>query len=691
MIYSEENWMIDLIDQIIISLNNDFFNYQDSNIYNKQISTALAKMKENIIVYNINNDNIGHNIEDNTIEYLINSIFYQLFYSVDLNLSDIRSKKLVEDILNQISLKIASKDYTYNSIDYLQNNNFTKSKISPARKILNKMYGIQEDNIIPNSNDTSNSNHIYDFDIINKHNSIYTKIVVKGLDIWKDYKSNNIYYRLTHFDEKLKINKSNLSSYLLKIFYKHIKIYNNIEEAKDKKGDFLIVSLLPIVKKEIYNPQSNIEFLYAGNNIFYKNTFQYTNFLFKRSNLKHDHQFVSKKESYIEKFIKFIVEPKEQYDYIINWITYFFQIMEKTNSALVLIGDSKVTDLFIKNILKPIFAFKDDSYCLINNKTIRELDESKLSSKILFHIDDINSNNKKTSTLVRKLLKRNSISYFDSLDQEKDFIHGQLLITASTNNPYTHLKDSYSHCSVFKVKNLNTILNKFNVDYLTLEELLENDLDNFTSILSQNLFNYTNTQNIICAINTKEKRQLKEGYFNKIIQNEISISNIKDFIFAIKNHKKSIKYFDPIRDYDHELYAELLYNFDENMIARQLLFIYYNIIYNEEIFFKNEDLLELLKQEEEFFNDNINKNKQYKRKKRYKIPQFNRDIDITLLYNPRIKTIIKKQNIIYSIKKDKYIPIKRLNLKTKSRISLLINRTKNNQEDTSNIQQSMEW
>ena len=42
MIYSEENWMIDLIDQIIISLNNDFFNYQDSNIYNKQISTALS-------------------------------------------------------------------------------------------------------------------------------------------------------------------------------------------------------------------------------------------------------------------------------------------------------------------------------------------------------------------------------------------------------------------------------------------------------------------------------------------------------------------------------------------------------------------------------------------------------------------------------------------------------------------------
>ena len=124
-------------------------------------------------------------------------------------------------------------------------------------------------------------NHINRKDrIIHNHNTTMNMLINEDLKIWKD-SNNKLYYRPKAFEEKQKVTKSDISDIIKNILGFYVNIYDNVESVTVIDANYLIISLLPIVKKEISNPFSADEFIFITNNLYYKNTFEYTELLKK--------------------------------------------------------------------------------------------------------------------------------------------------------------------------------------------------------------------------------------------------------------------------------------------------------------------------------------------------------------------------------------------------------------------------
>ena len=113
--------------------------------------------------------------------------------------------------------------------------------------------------------------------------------------------------------------------------------------------------------------------------------------------------------------------------------------------------------------------------------------------------------------------------------------------------------------------------------------------------------------------------QLENYYRNIIEETEDLTSKIDEFIEAIL--LKDNSYFEKINESDKTLYEELVYNLgDENgFIAQPLLSKYFNEVQGKVHFKTNKDFLNILKEKNSFFNQDLDKNKTYKSKKRYQL------------------------------------------------------------------------
>lgn len=119
--------------------------------------------------------------------------------------------------------------------------------------------------------------------------------------------------------------------------------------------------------------------------------------------------------------------------------------------------------------------------------------------------------------------------------------------------------------------------------------------------------------------NESKEYQLKHYYRDiKVINEAEEIDKkIDEFIESILF--KNLSYFEKIKERDKTLHEELVYNFDDEngFIAQPLLCKYFNIINENNYFSENKPFLQKLKEKNDFFNQNVDKNKTYKSRKRY--------------------------------------------------------------------------
>ena len=421
----------------------------------------------------------------------------------------------------------------------------------------------------------------------------------------------------------------------------HIRIYDTFDKVPlfdVVPGDLIFVSeWFDIIEGDIFDPWCNSEWV-LYNNLQYKNTFQYTKYLENRNILykikyvpmtyRHYHRQelfqinssveldrkrqlknFRREKSSIKNFIQVFSKNNEQFHYIMNWLAIFFQTLNKSTMALILIGDTETTDIFINKIIKPIFAYKDEYLCTINDDMLKKKQESILKDRIFYHVDTDNLSNdatniKSISQLLRQILNTNS--------RQDNNTKGNLIITASKDSPCLFLKDIYSRCTVFQVKSFDTILSRTKLDYFTLEEYIKNDLDNFARILAE----YQRDDKYFYIVENSEKDVLPTMK-NGILMTPDLASNIETFIKNVE--VKNLLYFHNIQKEDLDLYEELEVNFKENMIAQPLLSRYFNIIYDEIIFIENAHLLEILKEKSYIFNKAPDDKSKYNGKKRYAI------------------------------------------------------------------------
>lgn len=608
--------------EIELELSKNSYNYLRKDKYNQLILNTVHEII--IELEKISQDEIIDNnfLKNDPLKYLIleilDSMFHDNSYNQYITPTFISNKLIIEEALNLIGKQLEKEVYK----------NASQIKC-------NHMGDKREENI---NSEELGTNKI-DIKKLKKHVSIATLThnrVMNELNkfnifIWKDFK-NSLFYRIESYGEKQKINKIRLSNYLYTVLKRSIIIYDTTEDIEINTDDYIVITLLPIVEMEIFDPYNKIEFIPYGN-FSYKNTFEYTDHLLIRESL---YEPKDTPKSIIYDFLKYLLQDDSYFNYIMSWLSFYFKSLNKSKYALVLIGDKKATeDILIDLIIKPIFAQKSKYFSTISDDTIeKETNEAILKDKIFYHAKEITKkrNIDKASELVRKIISQQNFNHLEAYKKEEIYTFGQLVVTALNQNPFSFLKDIISRCIVLKTSNLDYILNKLDIDRITLEEEIQNDLGNFSKIL----LTYNTTISYSDYVyNTKEKQLLIEDKISLINEEPIPYELIDDFIKYILNHKKYINCFDPIKK-ESLLYDELIHNFEENMIARQLLSTYFNLIFQVYKFENNEKLLNILKDRDKFFEQNIDYNKQYNRKKRYVLPE-QKDLKITIK-RPRVKS-----------------------------------------------------
>lgn len=416
---------------------------------------------------------------------------------------------------------------------------------------------------------------------------------------------------------------------------------NGIQSQKLKQSErasnvikiLLFENAIPTIDDDKFDVQSSVEFSKENNHFFYtRNRFLPTKHLLKRFNntnlasnnvISFDSLFSLNEDSYlletlndtsifrrstfIEDLIFYMVdEDIAAYYYVMNWLSCFFNSLKKSGTALVLLGDQELTEnILLDKIIKEIFGLQ---YCItINDEECKSPSTFDIAyDKLFFHIGDISNpatkfDDETLYKLVKDLLVKQSITRLnEDGEQEESIIHGQMIITAK--NPAPYIKRALSKCTIIKVNDMDTIIEKLGVpDELILEDKIEKDLENFTDILQSFKGNYEFAK---YALDTKHRQEISGNKTSNINKEEIE-NEIDAFIQAIKD--KNIEYFEKVKEVeDGAIYEQLKSAFDKDdgyFIGQDLLH-YYNATH-EQKFENKKQLMDKLKEKDEMFSQEV--------------------------------------------------------------------------------------
>ncbi len=453
------------------------------------------------------------------------------------------------------------------------------------------------------------------------HSNSISNLNYKGIYIWKNESGNSIYYRLDSYGNRIKCNND---EEILKLFPVHIKIYEKIEDVIIDTHPILVKNLIPIIRDDVFYPLCNGE-LFFIQNIQYRNLFKSTiytplsTYITIQNSIQNTIKIEPIRNSTIETFIKNLVEDTDSFEILMKVLINFHKEKIKSNYAFVLIGDENSTNILIDEIIKPLFASKDEYFSTVDDDLLeKKLDVKIIENKIFYHfknLSEANLKSKRVSKLIFDIVRPNKVTADNAILNNESYVWGELFITSSKNNPYSALEDIYSKCIVIKVKNLKTVLKKMNIDKISLIENIQSDLFNFSSVLAS--FNFFDIREDVYKLQQKEEYKNLRNMSNGIIYTNDLNKKIREFVIAIQN--KNINFFNQLLKENKELYHELLNNFEENMIAQPLLSEYFNIVNQDIVFEENSYFLDILKQEYEMFKITPDDKSKYNGKKRYKI------------------------------------------------------------------------
>lgn len=369
----------------------------------------------------------------------------------------------------------------------------------------------------------------------------------------------------------------------------------------------IFTNQIPSIDGEVFDLSRNEEIFQSKTDLLFKrNIFVATEFLAKRKEYNYVNILEINEQttnSFIKKFIyQMVNEDVEKSEYIINWLAYYFQNLKKTGTALVLLGESDVTEkIFWNLIIKKIFGRK---YCSTINDTEYETPflEDIIRHKLFFNIADIKNagtifDDDTLALIVKELLIQQSVEFTNETgNEEKLEIHGQLLITAT--NPAPYLKKSLSKCTVIDTVNIDKIMDIFGLeDETELEDKILKDLEQFSNLLN----NYNVKEEIVKEkFITKEREKLKGITTSNVNKDDIE-NSLDKFIEAIKN--KDIEYFEKVKNIENgTIYEHLKNSFEkeDGYFIGQDLLLYYNAL-NEQKFDKKKDLMDRLKAKDKMF------------------------------------------------------------------------------------------
>ncbi|MDF1875201.1 hypothetical protein JHD48_05610 [Sulfurimonas sp. SAG-AH-194-I05] len=459
--------------------------------------------------------------------------------------------------------------------------------------------------------------------------------IINGQDgrLWFDTRTKKYSFRSEYNGEIAEHDKKEMTTILNIAMQKNLPKYHNwdtdflnhvievilvesIDDIAKNKNEYnisqvtkvlLFTKAIPTINGDTFNLAFTEEIFQSDTDLLFKrNRFIPSQYLIKRYLQNSQEILGNQKQTFIERFIYFLVEEDPTlFEYIINWIAYYFQNLKKTKTALVLMGDQEVTqNIFWDLIIKEIFGKR---YCTTVNDNEYEnaLVSDIARDKLFFNIGDIDDastqfDDNTLAVIIKKLLINTSVE--DNEDMEVN-IHGQMIITAK--NPAPYLKKVLSKCTVIEVNNIDAIMQKLDIeDEAELEDAICSDLNNFTNRLANYKIISENAEHRIDT----EAREILKGNKSSNVAKDDRDKQLDDFIQAIKD--KDINYFEKVygtKDkkgadvYEHLKYA---FNKDDGYFIGQDMYLYYNAI-NEPPFKTNKPLMDRLKEKDKMFKQDV--------------------------------------------------------------------------------------
>lgn len=614
----EENWFVDICDDIIFRLDNNEFYYTNSMNYNKLIAKIFSDLIQHTISYNNQESNPHrffdyYNKDEQVAFEVIKSLLKDSNELINFDLTNSKNITFLEKYFNEITSRLSSNiDYSLVSVSSDFNTKHKKMITTNDKMLDNLDLIIRQQNQIDSQNRLLCQKELHSKDRIeHNHYRVFDMLANADFKTWKDT-NNKLFYRLKAFEQEQKINKDELGDIISGIIGFNVTIYACKNDITVINADYLITSLLPTVRKEIFNPFVHNEFIHISNNLYDRNSFEYTPLLNKRFLTENAHY----QNSFIEKFLKLIFQNEREFFCFFDWLTNFFYHLHKSNTVLVLIGDKETTDILMNNLIKPMFIKNKKYLCSVSNSSLEKHsnDENLLENKIFYHFDNLNEkvDTKRLIKLIRSIVKPNIITPSQAWDEDEPYVYGEILVTASKESPYSYLKDVFSACSVLRVKDMAFILKKLNMDYLSFEKAFINDLENFIDRLLENAKN----NYAVDVLDNDEKNYLKNMKNGVLVTPKID-RKIDCFINDIQRANNYA--FTCIKNYDEEIYEEFIHNFNEKMIAQPMLNKYFNIYYGYEIILDNNEFIKILQTKEKMFNEKLHDKSKQNGKKRYEI------------------------------------------------------------------------
>lgn len=349
------------------------------------------------------------------------------------------------------------------------------------------------------------------------------------------------------------------------------KLYQNMIELSttqydyNQQGEFIFLNELPLIYKEVFQPNMKSIFYRLSDGLIYKNKYIPSKYMvIPKLSIDID-------KSIILSFIFYMVKKDvEAAKHIFTWLSYCFNSLSKSNNILVLHSQNNTyMELFYEEIICPLF---NGDYCekIDDTKIDKNFLSTKLDEKIIYNFYNISSP-MVLDTISKEFTKKLLYKDFDKLNNKNITTVANILVT-STSNYLPLVGEDIPNILVDVESNLDDFckMNNINIDPYTVASLIKNDLKNFAGILRSMDFQKMN----FYKLNYKDKCKklnIMDGDTDLLVVFNNSIKN-KDLTFFKKLKEK--------------LYKTLESDFNSNRIDRGNLIEYFIGVFGEKIYTK---------------------------------------------------------------------------------------------------------
>ena len=380
----------------------------------------------------------------------------------------------------------------------------------------------------------------------------------RGAAFWLDH-GGDFYFRRSESDEIKKLDPAKAKNVICSILDREdINIFkaSKNENVDIKRNDILMCN-------DKFSPFVESEF-YLEKGLWYRTSFRPSVYL----QINRNKSSSLPEPSRILWLLLHLCNGNEEYfGWLVNWLAYFFQTLEKSQVALVLKGDQGTgKGLLFEKIISELFGKK---FCVVvDDDRLGSTFKNWIGENLFCNLNEISHDmkgRKNTKNFIKMLVTDESVQTEKKFENASETeIFSNVIVTSNENFPI-EIEPSDRRFTVF---NTGASLKKVGVNTARLIQDIRNELESFAIYLK----NYDCDVSMYHqALDTPEKTALIEGTTDRFTL----------FTRAIVN--RDISFFEVISDENSSLFNILKDDFEEGRINQSNIVRVYEIVYDDDI------------------------------------------------------------------------------------------------------------